>query len=633
MNLANQLHTKLADPTITYNDRAHLRCQISKELGEVGNYEGARSAMGELWQRIGDRPVLDNLDPATAAEVLLRAGVLTGLIGSAKQIEGAQEIAKNLISESTSIFENLQQKERVAETQIDLAVCYWRQGTFGEARIMLQEALKLLDDKDSELKARAFLSIAILERLANRLNDALHIYVENAPLFENLNSHVLKGKYHHGLGIVLEYLSASEHRQDYIDRALIEHTAASFHFEQAVSTRYQACVENNLGFLFLIVGKFAEAHDHLDRAQALFTSLKDRVHLAQVDDTRAKVFLAEGRVVEAERLARAAVKALEDGGEQALLAEALTTHGVVLARLRQHERAGATLRHAIEVAQLAGNNEGAAEAALTIIEELSDHLSNDELSAAYDRAAALLSGSQNLDLLTRLCAAARRVLFLVNSLTNPPSWKGFSFKEAVQRYEARLIERALRDSGGVVSRAAQLLGFRHHQSLINLLNRRHKNLLHARTTIVSRKRSIITARDAKRASPTRSTRARRTVTILYAEDDESIRNAVGDILASEGWAVQSCEDGNEALKRIESSARFDLLLLDNELPGVSGVELIRLARAMHHRHSTPIVLLSGSECESQARSAGADECLKKPEEIFALAGTITKLMAKKSKQK
>jgi hypothetical protein len=37
---------------------------------------------------VGERPVLDELDEATAAEVLLRAGTLTGWLGSTKQIEG-----------------------------------------------------------------------------------------------------------------------------------------------------------------------------------------------------------------------------------------------------------------------------------------------------------------------------------------------------------------------------------------------------------------------------------------------------------------------------------------------------------------------------------------------------------------
>ncbi len=63
--------------------------------------------MGELWQGVGGRPVLEGLDAEMQAEVLLRVGALTGWIGRTRQIEGSQEISKDLISESTSAFDNL----------------------------------------------------------------------------------------------------------------------------------------------------------------------------------------------------------------------------------------------------------------------------------------------------------------------------------------------------------------------------------------------------------------------------------------------------------------------------------------------------------------------------------------------
>ncbi|HEV3469744.1 MAG TPA: tetratricopeptide repeat protein [Pyrinomonadaceae bacterium] len=326
MSISSELLHRIADPSLDHNERARLRCQLAKELEDVGNYEAAREVMGELWSRVGERPVLEGLDEATAAEVLFRAGVLTGWIGSVRQIEGAQETAKDLISESITRFEALRATSKIAEAQTELGYCYWRQGALDEARTVLQTALdRLRTDGDSEVKAIAFLRLAIVESSAKRLHDALSIDTEAAPLFEKSSNHTLKGKFHNEFGFVLRNLGAAEHRPDYIDRALIEYAAASYHFEQAGHTRYQACVENNLGYLFFTIKRFAEAHRHLDRAQALFTSMKDSVHTAQVDDTRARVLLAEGRIAEAERLVRSAVQILERGGEQSLLAEALTT--------------------------------------------------------------------------------------------------------------------------------------------------------------------------------------------------------------------------------------------------------------------------------------------------------------------
>ena len=47
---------------------------------------------------------------------------------------------------------------------------------------------------------------------------------------------------------VLRSLGTSENREEYIDRALVEYAAASYHFEQAGHNRFQARVENNVGF-------------------------------------------------------------------------------------------------------------------------------------------------------------------------------------------------------------------------------------------------------------------------------------------------------------------------------------------------------------------------------------------------
>ncbi|MDQ3802478.1 MAG: tetratricopeptide repeat protein [Acidobacteriota bacterium] len=312
-------------------------------------------------------------------------------------------------------------KTVTAEAQMELGHCYWREGAFDEARVLLKEALSRLGDEDGDIKAITLSRLATVEKVTDRLSDALHLLVEAAPLFEASGNHTIKGRFHNEYAQVLRKLSAAEHRGDYIDRALIEYAAASYHFERAGHRRYQACVENNLGFLFGTIKRFREAHQHLDRAQALFTGMKDSVHTAQVDDARAKVLLAEGRIPEAERLARSAVQTLERGGEQALLAEALTTHGITLARMGSHRVARLTLQRAVEVAQNAGDPESAGLAALSVLEELAEHLPAHDLSATYDRAAELLSRSENRDTKDRLLTASRRVLFLAGSTPTPPT--------------------------------------------------------------------------------------------------------------------------------------------------------------------------------------------------------------------
>ncbi len=81
MKSKRDLLHELTDQNLSVNQRAQARCQLAIQLETEGDYEAAREAMGELWQRVGERPLLEGLDEETKGAVLLRAGVLTGWLG------------------------------------------------------------------------------------------------------------------------------------------------------------------------------------------------------------------------------------------------------------------------------------------------------------------------------------------------------------------------------------------------------------------------------------------------------------------------------------------------------------------------------------------------------------------------
>jgi tetratricopeptide (TPR) repeat protein len=305
MTLRASLLQQLGNPSLNPNQRAELRCQLARTLEDAGEHEQAREALGELWQGIGEQPQVKGLERSTAVEVLLCAGVLTGWLGSIYQIEESQETAKNLITESSRLFASLSYLKKVAEAQTELAYCYWRQGGYDEARIILKDVLSQLNT-ESTLKAKATLRSAIVEWCAQHYNDALCVLSEAAPLFEKIHNQTIRGGYHDALAGVLVNLAVSEQREDYTDRAFVEYAAAAYHFEQAGHKRYLANVKNNLGFLYFKVGKYTEAHDHLDHARRILVSLKDSGTVAQVDETRARVFIAQARYSEAESASRSA---------------------------------------------------------------------------------------------------------------------------------------------------------------------------------------------------------------------------------------------------------------------------------------------------------------------------------------
>jgi CheY-like chemotaxis protein len=642
MNLESQLTAlKKQSGDLTLAERADLSCRLAKELEKSGEYEAACEALSGFWPDRGGLPDLEGLDDQTTAKVLLRVGALAGWQGSAQQTEGSQEAAKDLITRSIEIFEHLGQSEGAAEAHTDLAICYWREGSFDEARINLDIALRQLKDEESDLRAVVLIWSGLVEGDAGRLNEALHLYNEVAPLIEQIQDHAIKGTFHSQFGLVFRRLATPENSEHYLDQALIEYAAASFHFEQAGNERYLARVENNLGFLFYTIGRYPDAHQHLDRARHLFLELKDLGTAAQVDETRARTLLAEDRVNEAERVVRFAVKVLERGGQQAVLAEALTTYGIVLARLGNYSRSKALLDRAIEVAQTAGDLEGAGRAKLSIIEELAEQTAAPELALIYQTAADLLQRSQDPSAGKRLIACARRVIEalgaaeqLEDSEGMEHSWEGFSFKREVLKSEKAIIERALRDAGGAVTKAARLLGFRHHQSLISLINSRHKDLLKTRSAVRPRRSHLFSQprKIKKKVIKHSAARASSHVSILHVGDDQRIAKLVDAVLAAEEWRVELCSEGYGALEKLTGNDQYDLLVVDNDLPGLSGLELVQRAGKITHRRRTPIVLLSGSDCETEAWAAGVDAFLKKPEQISKLPATINRLLKAERKK-
>ena len=114
-------------------------------------------------------------------------------------------------------------------------------------------------------------------------------------------------------------------------------------------------------------------------------------------------------------------------------------------------------------------------------------------------------------------------------------------------------------------------------------------------------------------------------TILYAEDNRLLRLTITEMLEEEGWAVDACPDGNAALNRLAGGSRYDLLLLDADLPGATGIELTRYARSLLIYRRTPIIILSATDCSAQARKAGADLFLCKPEGVMALVDAVRRL--------
>jgi len=255
------------------------------------------------------------------------------------------------------------------------------------------------------------------------------------------------------------------------------------------------------------------------------------------------------------------------------------------------------------------------------------------LASVYDSAVDLLQHSQDPATAKRLVSCAQKVITSLGAhepeVQEPKesSWEGFSLKRETRKLEKAIIERALRDAGGSVTTASRLLGFRHHQSLISIINGRHPDLLKTRSAIRKRRRHLFSQpkRSKKRPpAPPQGRPAR--ISVLHVEDHRDVAELVNDLLTAENYQVELCTDADSALRKLTGDDFYDVLVVDNDLAGLSGLELVQRARKIMNRRRTPIVMLSARGNETEAWRAGADAFLKKPEQIGELTPTIIRLL-------
>lgn len=109
--------------------------------------------------------------------------------------------------------------------------------------------------------------------------------------------------------------------------------------------------------------------------------------------------------------------------------------------------------------------------------------------------------------------------------------------------------------------------------------------------------------------------------ILVVEDEDKIREMVGNYLANEGYAVIEAADGNTATQ-IFSKEQPDLVVLDWMLPGMSGLEVCKWVRQVS---DTPVIMLTAKTEEVDkllGLELGADDYITKPFSLRELAARI-----------
>ncbi|MFI5348474.1 MAG: response regulator [Elusimicrobiota bacterium] len=118
--------------------------------------------------------------------------------------------------------------------------------------------------------------------------------------------------------------------------------------------------------------------------------------------------------------------------------------------------------------------------------------------------------------------------------------------------------------------------------------------------------------------------------ILVVDDDPTIQDLIREVLAGLGYVFDVASDGNEALRKIRAK-RYDVAIIDRGLPGMDGMQLLRLLRGTPATKDLKILMCTGAGMMSdvdEAFQAGASDYIVKPLDFAKLKMKVAKLASK-----
>jgi len=120
-----------------------------------------------------------------------------------------------------------------------------------------------------------------------------------------------------------------------------------------------------------------------------------------------------------------------------------------------------------------------------------------------------------------------------------------------------------------------------------------------------------------------------TIRVLYVEDEPDIRELVEFALEEEGFELNVCVSGADALEQARHD-RPDLILLDVMMPGMDGPTTLTRLREMSHLSDTPVIFMTAKVQPPELaryRSLGAIDIIVKPFDAMELAGQLRATLA------
>ena len=117
--------------------------------------------------------------------------------------------------------------------------------------------------------------------------------------------------------------------------------------------------------------------------------------------------------------------------------------------------------------------------------------------------------------------------------------------------------------------------------------------------------------------------------ILVVEDDAAIRLILRKSLCAAGFLVETCADAAMAIARLDLAPRFDLLISDVNMPGMTGFDLARAVKSKKELKQMPVIFLTARDRSMdvvEGINAGARHYVTKPFRIEDMVERVRKVL-------
>ena len=119
-------------------------------------------------------------------------------------------------------------------------------------------------------------------------------------------------------------------------------------------------------------------------------------------------------------------------------------------------------------------------------------------------------------------------------------------------------------------------------------------------------------------------------TVLIIEDEQEIANLIRDRLEDEGYSTEVAYTGADAIREL-GEKKPDIVTLDVYLPDINGLNILKDLKSNPKTDQIPVIIVSSSDEEKNARELGAQDYVKKPINFAKLFGVLQEIKQRTGK--